>query len=184
MSPQVFVSGTWRDDKARAYRDQAEFAGSRLADAGFDLACGPGTGIARYVIDGYRSRPARGIVRYYLPAQRYMAAVGEEVLTGSDEIEETEFDYPMRNVYQISKSDGVLVLTGGDGALEEALPALIDYGLPVAVVEGAGSAAVALKRLVEVYPEWGPKLIFGAHVSEVLDDFCSRVAARAAEAEQ
>ena len=57
---QVFVSGTWRDDKARPYKDQALHLGRRLAERDFDLACGPGTGISRYVIDGYKGRcPSR-----------------------------------------------------------------------------------------------------------------------------
>jgi len=42
----------------------------------------------------------------------------------------------MRNVYQISKSYGLIVISGGDGTLEEILPAIIDYELPVAVLKG------------------------------------------------
>ena len=79
---QIFVSGTWKPAKADAYRDQALLLGRALAERGFDLACGPGTGVARHVIDGYRSVPERGIVRYYLPTDSAMRAAGETVETG------------------------------------------------------------------------------------------------------
>lgn len=173
--PQVFVSGTWRDIRAKPYADQASYLGRRLAELGLDLACGPGTGIARYVIDGYRSISPRGNVKYYLPGETHMLAVGEEVAQGADLVEQTPFDYPMRNVYQISKSDGVFILTGGDGALEEALPALIDYGIPVAVIEDSGEAAEALRRLLGVFPEWQKLLSFAPDVGSIVDSYCEQV---------
>jgi predicted Rossmann-fold nucleotide-binding protein len=172
---QIFVSGTWKDDKATPYVDQALYLGRRLAERGIDLACGPGTGISRHVIDGYRSIVPRGSVKFYLPTEAYMLAVGEEICEGSDVIEQTPYDYPMRNVYQISKSDGVFVLTGGDGALEEALPALIDYGLPVAVVEGSGDASRALRLLLGVFPEWEDRLTFSPDVKSVIETYCNQV---------
>jgi hypothetical protein len=87
-----------------------------------------------------------------------MQGVGEEVEPGSDEIIQTDLDYPMRNVHQISKSVGLIVISGGDGALEEILPALADYGLPVSALRGSGQAAVALEALVQIFPEWAPSV--------------------------
>jgi uncharacterized protein (TIGR00725 family) len=165
---QVFVGGTWRPDKAAKYAQAAECVGALIAKAGYSLACGPGTGIARHAIDGFRSVPARvGVVRYYLPAQAYMAAVGEEVQGGYDEVVETDLDYPMRNVFQISKSHGLIVISGGDGTLEEILPALIDYGLPVAVLKGSGQAATALEALLEVFPGWRSSVLVGEDPAEL-----------------
>jgi len=175
---QIFVSGTWRPEKAAPYTNQALSLGRAIASRGFDLACGPGTGIARHVIDGYREESARGRVRYYLPREQEMVSVGEEVADGADEILQTEYDYPMRNVWQVSQSDGVFVLTGGDGTLEEIIPALIDYHLPVALVEGSGTAATAMRRLLEIYPEWSESMLFGADVASIVDDFLDRAAAR------
>lgn len=173
---QIFVSGTWKESKALDYRDQALTLGKGLADAGYDLACGPGTGIARHVIDGYKSRSRRGVVRYYLPLESEMAKVGETVEPGADEIEQTNFDYVMRNVYQVKQSDGLFVLTGGDGTLEEILPAIIDYGLAVGIVEAAGTAAKAMKGLVAIFPEWKSHVIFGVDVDETLPKFLDLVA--------
>ena len=169
---QIFVSGTWRSDKAARYADVAARVGQLIAEAGYSLACGPGTGISRHAVDGFRSVTApAGKVRYYLPAQTHMQAVGEEVQPGADEIIQTEFDYPMRNVYQISKSAGLIAITGGDGTLEEILPALIDYGLPVSVYQGSGQAAVALEALIKIFPEWSANVL----ITEKPDDLVSFV---------
>lgn len=175
---QIFVSGTWKPSKAVAYRDEAILLGKAVAERGFDLACGPGTGIARHVIDGYRTVSDRGLVRYYLPCEAAMRAAGETVAEGADEIEQTSFDYPMRNTYQVSKCDGLFVLTGGDGALEEILPAIIDYNQPVAIVEGAGTAAMAVRALVEIYPAWQSQVLFGPDTASLLGPFFERVSER------
>ena len=158
---QIFVSGTWREAKAEPYRTQATILGRMVAQEGFDLSCGPGTGIARHVIDGYRAEAARGVVRYYLPSRELMSAVGEDVHDGADEIVQTEFDYPMRNVWQVKQCVGLFVITGGDGTLEEVLPALIDYRIPVAMLEGSGSAATAVHLLCDIYRSGVSLLLFG-----------------------
>ena len=170
--PQIFVSGTWRSDKADKYAYAARRVGQLIAEAGYSLGCGPGTGIARHAIDGFRAVPNRtGKVRYYLPAESHMQAVGEKVEPGADEIIQTDLDYPMRNVHQISKSNGLIVITGGDGALEEVLPALADYDLPVSALRGSGQATVALETLVEIFPEWAPSVL----ITDQPDDLVSFV---------
>jgi predicted Rossmann-fold nucleotide-binding protein len=160
--------------------DQAKELGKAIATAGLDLACGPGTGITRHVIDAYRACSARGTVRFYLPLQSEMEAVGEPVEPGADSLVQTEFDYPMRNVYQVKQSQGLFVLTGGDGSLEEILPAVIDYGLPVAIVDGAGSAARAMRALLDIYPEWSTLVTFGTDVGTLVGPWLDRVLTTAA----
>jgi predicted Rossmann-fold nucleotide-binding protein len=177
---QIFVSGTWKPEKARPYREQARSLGEQIAAAGFDLACGPGTGIARYAIEGFRAARTSGKVRFYLPTAEDMAAAGETVEATADEVEHTGLDYPLRNVLQVKRSDGLFVLTGGDGALEEILPAVIDYDVPVAIVEGAGSAATAVALLLDVYPDWRHLITLGPDVDTLLGDFLARVTASAA----
>jgi len=178
---QVFVSGTWKESKAVVHRAQAELLGQRIAGAGLDLACGPGTGVARYVIDGYRSVETRGTVRFYLPVRSEMEAVGEPVGAGADEIVETEFDYPMRNVWQVKQCSGLFVLTGGDGTLEEIVPAIIDYRIPVAIVENSGTAATAVRGLIRIYPEWAQVVLFGSDVGDVFDRWLEMVRVAASE---
>jgi uncharacterized protein (TIGR00725 family) len=179
---QAFVSGTWRTDKAAAYADTAARVGELIAAAGWSLACGPGTGIARHAIDGFRSvSPRRGVVRYHLPAKAHMAEVGEQVQPGADETIETDLDYPMRNVYQVSRSHALIVITGGDGTLEEILPALIDYNLPVGILKGSGQAAAAVEVLLDIFPEWRPNVFIGDDPGElvrfVLDSSARRASA-------
>jgi predicted Rossmann-fold nucleotide-binding protein len=152
---QVFVSGTWSAEKAAPYASDARRLGVLIAESGYDLATGPGTGIAGLVIDGFRSVKTSGRVRFYLPAREAMERVGEAIERTADETVETTFDYPMRNVFQVSESAGLFVITGGDGTLEEILPALIDYNLPVAVVADSGNAARAVSLLANaLFPEW------------------------------
>ncbi len=90
-----------------------------------------------------------------------MDAVGEQVQPGYDEIDQTDFDYPMRNVYQVSKSSGLIAISGGNGTLEEILPALIDYEIPVAVLKGSGQAAAAIEVLLGVFPDWQRNVLLG-----------------------
>ncbi len=110
-----------------------------------------------------------------MPLRTEMEKVGETVEEGADEIVETDFDYPMRNVWQVKQSHGVFVLTGGDGTLEEVLSAVIDYGLPVAVVDGAGTAALALRELIKVYPGWESLLRIGPDVQSIVQPFIDQV---------
>lgn len=165
MSPdqQVFVAGTWRADRAAEHAAAARMTGVMIAEAGFSLACGPGTGIARHAIDGFRSVQSRlGRVRYHLPSRDAMAAAGEQVMPGHDDLIESDLDYPMRNVWQVKQSSGLIAITGGDGTLEEILPALIDYGLPVGVLRESGQAAEALELLLDVFPVWKAQVLLSA----------------------
>lgn len=167
---RVFVAGTWSTAKAKEFAHVATAVGRGLAQHGFDLTTGPGTGISAEVIAGYRSVKRHGAVRVYLPTTEAMKIAGETVQGGFDEIIQTEFDYPMRNVYHIKHSDALVAITGGDGTLEECLPALIDYSLPTIVLRGSGLAAQALEWLSDnLFPEWKTYLHFVRSADEILD---------------
>jgi uncharacterized protein (TIGR00725 family) len=166
----VFVAGTWSSVKAKSYAKIAYAVGQGLAQHGFDLTTGPGTGISGEVIAGYKSVSERGIVRVYLPSPEHMKLAGEQVAGEFDEVIQTDFDYPMRNVFHIKHSDALVVITGGDGTLEECLPALIDYDLPTIVVRDSGPAARALTWLAEnIFPEWKSNLHFATSAEDVLE---------------
>lgn len=167
---KVFVAGTWSSERAEPFADLAAAVGRGLAQHGFDLITGPGTGISAWAISGFQSIESRGKLRVYLPAAKYMQLVGEELTGEFDEVVQTQYDYPMRNVYHISKSDALVVITGGDGTLEECLPALIDYMLPTIVLKNSGKAAEALSWLSEnLFPEWKKILSFVDTAAETLD---------------
>jgi predicted Rossmann-fold nucleotide-binding protein len=84
-------------------------------------------------------------------------------------------DYPMRNLLQVKRSDGLFMLTGGDGALEEVIAAVVDYHVPVAIVGGSGRAADAVTALLEIYPEWRTLVELGPDVGSLIDPFLTRV---------
>ena len=165
---KIFVSGTWNSAKAERFSKEGALLGALLAGKGYDLVCGPGTGMARHVIDGFRSVANRGKVTYVLPAKAEMESVGETVEEGADEIVATEYDYPMRNIYQVKLSDALIVLTGGDGSLEEAICALADYRVPVAAYRESGTAAIALDFLRSLYPAWEELLFISTNVEDLV----------------
>lgn len=172
---RVFVAGTWRKKKASDFANVATSLGQQLAERGYDLACGPGTGISEFVIQGYRSVDSRGEVIFFLPDRREMEKVGEEVGFGADRIVETDLDYPMRNIYQIRASDALFIVTGGDGTLEEGVIALADYGIPVAALRGSGPAVQALELLLPLFPVWEKLLKIGESVPDLLDHLASNM---------
>ena len=171
---QIFVGGTWSDIKARPYAEKGLWLGRQIASLGHDLACGPGTGIAKYVIAGYKSVCGTGRVRFYLPTPEEMQKAGEVVGEGADETIETGLDYPLRNIFQIRASDALFVLTGGDGTLEEAIVALADYKLPVSAVRGSGTAVKALEVLSEIFPAWTEDLLIHEDMSKLLNHIVTR----------
>ena len=173
---QIFVGGTWKAEKARPYRAQALELGAGIAAAGFDLACGPGNGIARHVIDGFRQAAPAGKVRYYLPAEADMRAAGEEVMPGADEIERTGLDYPIATCSR-SNAPTDCSCSPAAMALEEVVAAVVDYRLPVAIVAGSGTVAAAVTALLDVYPEWRALVELGPDVASLLAPFLARIGA-------
>lgn len=158
---RVFVAGTSDSAKAMPFADTAASVGRGLAEHGFDLVTGPGTGISQAVIAGFRSVASNGLIRVYLPRPEAMASVGEEIAGEFDEVIQTSFDYPMRNVYHIMHSDALIVIAGGDGTIEESLPALTHYHIPTIVFRNSGKAASALQWLsYNLFPEWMKYLSF------------------------
>jgi len=173
---QIFVSGFSSDEKAAPFKFQAIELGKLIAKNGYNLSCGPGTGIARYVIDGFRSVENRhGNVIYHLPLKSEMDKVGEKVEHGADEIIETQYDYPMRNVYQISKSNAVILITGGDGSLQEAIVALSDYKIPVSGLKNSGNAVKALEVLSKIFTSWNDDLMICNDIDEMFRFICKKI---------
>lgn len=50
---RIFISGEWRPEPAEKFKDEAFRLGVLLAEDGFDLTCGPGSGISKYVLVGF-----------------------------------------------------------------------------------------------------------------------------------
>lgn len=145
----IFVSGSWQEKKAFNLAPEARKLGQLLAEAGFDLTIGPGTGVARYVIEGYRSIAGRGEVFFYLPSEPEMERVGERIEPGADQIFETGLDYPMRNLIQVKESDAVVAIGGSSGTVTEIIAAALDYHKPVIVLT-VGEAYRSIMALSDI----------------------------------
>jgi predicted Rossmann-fold nucleotide-binding protein len=179
---QVFVAGTWSEQKAEPFASKGFLLGRYIASRGYDLACGPGTGMSKYVIEGFRSVCSLGKVRFYLPTPEEMEKVGETVGAEADEVIKTGLDYPLRNIFQIRASDALCIITGGDGTLEEAIVALADYKIPVAALKGSGTAVTALEALLKIFPSWQEGLIIDEDISKLLDFIDARLGRTVARA--
>src|SRR5262245_59185638 len=166
---QVFVSGVWGEEKAKPFASLGLRLGELIATAGYDLACGPGTGVAKYAVEGYRSVSPRGTVRFYLPLPEEMQRVGEVVGEGADQIIQTMLDYSLRNLFQVKASDGLFILSGGDSTLQEAIAALAEYEIPVVGLRDSGTAVKALDLILPLYPVWGGRLVLGDDIDQLFE---------------
>lgn len=140
---------------------------------------GPGSGIARFVMEGYRSVTPRGRIRSYIPTPDEMRRTRESIAWELiDEVIPTGLDYPLRDIFQVRASDAMFILTGGDATLQEALPALGDYNLPVAAVRGTGVAVEVLERLQLHYRNWSDRLLIADDVAPAFEGLCKMIGER------
>lgn len=172
---RVFVSGSWRSEEGRRYAAEAQALGKLLAERGFDLIIGPGTGVARSVIDGYHSVKNRGEIFFYLPRLKEMKRVGEEMEDGADHIIETEQDYPTRNLIMIRKADAVIAIDGFAGTLSEIIASVMDYQKPTAALENSGEAVNIAKQLEHIKD----KIFFSEKVEAIVSYIEKQLAAAA-----
>ncbi len=88
---QIFVAGEWSAEKAEPFAEAAREVGKLLAESGFALTCGPGSGTARYVLEGYDAvrglNPSLPRPRFYLPKLSEMNRVGEKEETYGIDVE-------------------------------------------------------------------------------------------------
>lgn len=152
---RIFVSGEWRAEAVRPYAETARKLGVLLAESSFDITCGPGSGITRFVLEGYYSvsKEKRGQVIFYLPKLSEMKRVGEKMEFGADIVVKTGLDYPSRNVAQVRDADALIAITGGAGTTTEIIHAALDFQKPVAILDKSGPMAEAIKCLPSVKDE-------------------------------
>lgn len=162
---RVFVSGEWRPEPVKQFAEVGCQLGLLLAEAGFDLTCGPGSGITKFVLEGYCSveKGERGKVIFYLPKIREMYRVGEQMYFEPDVVIKTGLDYPSRNVKQVREADALIAITGGSGTITEIVHAL-DFGKPVAILDQSGPMVDASKAL----PSIRDRAFFGNSAEELV----------------
>lgn len=164
---RIFVSGEWRAEAVKDYAEIARNLGVLLAENSFDITCGPGSGITRFVLEGYYSvaKAKRGQVIFYLPKLAEMKRVGEKMELGADIVVKTGLDYPSRNVCQVKDADALIAITGGAGTTTEIIHAALDFQKPVAILDNSGPMTEAIKCLPSVKDE----VFFGKDEVELVD---------------
>lgn len=163
---RIFISGEWQPEKAEPFKEAAYEIGKLIGEEGYDLTCGPGSGITRYVLEGFKSIPEerRGQVIFYLPKIKEMRRVGETISSTPDVVVKTGVDYPTRNVIQVRDADALIAITGGAGTTTEIINAAMDYDMPVAILDQSGPMVEAVRAL----PSVCRKVFFGNSAAELV----------------
>ncbi|MDP2671670.1 MAG: hypothetical protein Q8P13_04415 [bacterium] len=162
---KVLVCGSWENHKANLFAKESRLLGKLLAESGFDVVLGSGTGVARFVLEGFNSVPSHGKSIFYLPDLIEMKRVGEELAQGADIVVQTGVDYPSRNLIQIKLCDALAVIGGADATVSEIINAILDYKKPVAVLDKSGPVSAIVRML----PKTGSKVFLAKSVKNMLE---------------
>jgi len=146
---KVVVIGSWEKHKAVSCKVEAEEIGKLLAQKGFILISGGGTGVSEIVVKSYRANKGKKYI-CYIPSRKQMKKVGEDIGPEPDELVETNLDYPERNIIMVRECDGVIALNGGLGTLTEIIHAVKDYDKKVSVID-LGEISLWIKAIPELH---------------------------------
>lgn len=139
---KVFVSGYWDPKRAIHFADEIRQLGRLLGERGHDILLGPGSGVVRYVIEGFREKKRKGKIIFYLPRKKELIRVGEELHDYGDEIIKTDDSYVQRVVRMCEMTDALTAVTGGAGTLYEMI-GMMFMKKPVTVLQESGGASNA-----------------------------------------
>lgn len=137
---RVFVGGPWDPKVATQFKDPMIELGKELARFGHDIMFGPGSGIVKYVTEGYRSidEDVRGTVFFYLPHESEMIRTGEEMQPFADEIVKTDQDYLERIMTMFKDADAFMSIAGASGTVFEAV-GMMFLKKPVIILKNVGT---------------------------------------------
>lgn len=156
---KVLIGGYWDPKRAIRYQQECEELGKLLAEAGHDIIVGPGSGVVKYLLEGYTSvdQETRGKIIFYLPHPSEMIRTGEPMYDFADEIIETNQDYLERTVTMCKRSDVYMSIAGASGTIFEAV-SMMFLKRPVIILEEAGAASNAAQILggLKVYAYFAP----------------------------
>lgn len=160
---KILVVGSWQEKDITPYIHDAEKLGRLLAEHGHEFISGPGGGIHKWLIKGYRSAGGKKVI-FFLPRKDEMVRVGEKVEARADETIRLDLDYPMRNIIQVKSADALIAITGSTGTLMDILYAAADYDIPVACFDDSGDAIRAVKLIEKLKG----KIFYSRDVAELL----------------
>ncbi|OQX50582.1 hypothetical protein B5M47_03695 [candidate division CPR3 bacterium 4484_211] len=140
---RIFVGGAWDPKRAKHFKEEIIELGRLLAVRGHDIILGPGSGVVRYVIDGFRNVADRkGKIIFYLPKEKELVRTGEELSPFADEVIRTHDSYLTRVVRMIEAADGFAAITGAAGTLYEMI-GMMFMKKPVTILQESGGASNA-----------------------------------------
>ena len=158
---QIAVLGSHRRDLPREIYDIAESVGKEIAKRDHILLTGISTGVSEYASKGAKS--VNGLVIGVSP---YETRQGSGFITceNSDVIIFSGMGYKGRNVLTVRSSDGIIVINGGFGTLNE-----------VTIAEEGNKPIVALKntrgcadRLEDLFKELTPNYKKISYVNDAI----------------
>ncbi|MBU1110049.1 hypothetical protein KKB83_00260 [Patescibacteria group bacterium] len=144
---KIFVAGAWDPKIATHFQDEIEALGQLLAKRDHSVIMGPGSGIVRYIMKGFRSIPNRkGKIIFYLPKSAELIRTGEDLSPFADKIVKTNDDYLTRTLRMSRSADALGAITGGAGTLYEMI-GMMFLKKPVAVLQSCGGVYCASRFL-------------------------------------
>lgn len=137
----------------------AEMVGKEIVRQGCVLLTGATTGVPYFAARGAKKQG--GLSIGFSPAASKLAhqKVYKLPFEHLDLVVYTGFDYSGRNLLLTRSSDGVIVICGRIGTLNEFTIAFEDR-TPIAVLEGSGGTADLIKSIISRPHRKGPKIIY------------------------
>lgn len=147
--------------------EQARFLGREIARAGAILFTGATTGIPYWAAKG--AKEAGGLVLGFSPAasERAHLKTYHLPLDYHDAVIFTGFEYSGRNLLLTRAADGIIVVCGRMGTLNEFSIAFEDKK-PIGVLEGSGGLADEIRELVRKSHRGPGKIVYSADPKELL----------------
>lgn len=145
MRYQIAVLGSHREDLPKKIYEIAGQTGKEIAKKGHILFTGTSTGISKYASKGAKSE--NGLVLGISP---YTERKESEFISleNHDTIIFSGFGYKGRNVLTIKSADGVIIINGGFGTLNEVTIAEGE-NKPIVIIENTGEASQIIREIFQ-----------------------------------
>ena len=143
---KVFLGGFWDPYRAKRYADESIELGQLLGAGGHDLYVGPGSGIIKYVLEGFSPQADRGKIIYYIPQTKDLIKYGEDIGDFADQTVHLQGHYTERIIQIAQQTDAYVAIGGAAGTLYE-MTTMMFLKKPVAMMTDTGSASNAARFL-------------------------------------
>lgn len=139
---KIFLGGFWDPYRAQRYQNESIELGDVLGVRGHDLYVGPGSGVVKYVLEGFKRYETRGKIVFYVPSNKDLVKYGENIGDFADEVIELNGHYTERINQIAQKTDAYVAIGGAAGTLYEMITMMF-LKKPVAMMTDTGSASNA-----------------------------------------